>query len=102
MTVATALAVSWNPLTNSKLSASPRASKRKMAFPVERVSPNSCIHTPLEKGIPRLRHGCYERITLRLLFGRQPAVQCRFWHECLHHRRNPNHQGGEWHQEQEC
>ena len=49
MTVATALAVSWNPLTNSKLSASPSASNRKMAFPVERVSPNSCIHAPHRK-----------------------------------------------------
>ena len=29
MTVATALAVSWNPFTNSKLRARPRASRRK-------------------------------------------------------------------------
>src|SRR5580658_9107193 len=42
MTVATALAVSWKPFTNSKLSASPKASTTKNRVEVLIASPNRC------------------------------------------------------------
>jgi hypothetical protein len=59
MTVATAFAVSWNPLTNSKLNASPSASNRKNPLIREIVCPKRVMSAPsggslLTAGIARM------------------------------------------------
>src|ERR1700683_2800712 len=62
MTVATALAVSWNPFTNSKLRARPRANRRKIPLPTDTTCPKSSIRPPRPAG-GSLGHPCLRRVT---------------------------------------
>src|ERR1700683_4325732 len=61
MTVATALAVSWNPLTNSKLNARKSAKSKNSPAPIVTGSPKSCTFPPRKPGkqLIRLRESGY-------------------------------------------
>ena len=71
MTVATAFAVSWKPLTNSKLNDRNRAKNKKMAAAMVTGSPHSSMIFPLDTG--ELLNGTCRRRGRRAFFLANPA-----------------------------
>src|SRR5580692_12579544 len=66
MTVATALAVSWNPLTNSKLNARNSAKSKNIPAPTVTGSPKSCTMTRLREGRYNIMNKSRELEKIRL------------------------------------